>query len=111
MLLKTDVKTEGVQLPIMYALGVFEALYYKEGYELTVTSLLDGKHSDNSLHYKGLAADLRIDGVPSNKILEVCNDARALLYKLGFDVVIEVDHIHVEYDPKPGRSEYMLKHA
>jgi hypothetical protein len=112
MLLKVGVITEGVQPPTWYALGIFEALYYKYGYELTVTSLVDGVHPDaKNIHGRGFAADLRTNGVPAGVLLQIVGDARTLLYKLGFDIVVETDHTHVEYDPKPGRDEWLLKHA
>ena len=112
MLLKTGVITDGVQAPTWYACGVFEALYFNHGYDLTVTSLVDGIHPDlKNIHGRGFAADLRTDGVPIAVIAPIVQEARSLLYGLGFDVVLEHDHIHVEYDPKPTRSEWLLKHA
>lgn len=69
------------------------------GYASVITSALDGKHSTNSLHYTGFALDYRtrhlLDGVP--RVLQ-----RRISDCLGseFDVVLESDHIHIEYDPK-----------
>jgi hypothetical protein len=112
MLLKTGVISDGVQPPTWYACGLFEGLYFNHGYDLTVTSLVDGVHPDaKNIHGRGFAADLRIDGVPASLVQAIVQEARLLLYNLGYDVVLEKDHIHVEYDPKPGRSEWLLKHA
>ncbi len=112
MLLKVGVISEGVQPPTWYALGVFEALYYTRGYEMTVTSLVDGVHPDaKNIHGRGFAADLRINGVPDGFVVDIVNAATKLLFPLGFDTVLETDHIHVEYDPKPGRDEWLIKHA
>lgn len=112
MLLKVGVISEGVQPPTWYALGIFEGLYFIHGYELTVTSLVDGVHPDlKNVHGRGYAADLRIDGVPAGIIALIEDAAKTLLYKLGYDIVHEVDHIHVEWDPKPGRADWLLKHA
>lgn len=112
MLLKVGVISEGVQPSIWYALGVFEAIYYRYGYELTVTSLVDGIHPDaKNVHGRGLAADLRTNGVPEGVTDLIVDDSKNLLFNLGFDIVLESNHIHIEYDPKPGRDEWLLKHA
>lgn len=111
MLLKIGVISEGVQSPTWYALGVFEAVYYRYGYELTVTALLDGDHMTGSKHYEGLAADLRSNGIPGGIVDLIVNDSKNLLFHLGYDIKLEDDHIHMEFDPKPGRSEWLLKHA
>lgn len=67
-------------------------------YELpfTVTSITDGEHSRKSLHYVGFAFDLRLPP------LEVPCFVAELQQRLGysFDVVLERDHVHVEFQPK-----------
>ena len=66
-----------------------------------ITSGTDGKHGPSSLHYKGLALDLRINTIlPEVRPLV----ERDLKWALGpqFDVVLESDHFHVEFDPKEG---------
>lgn len=68
-------------------------------YACVITSGSDGVHGPNSLHYKGKALDLRINTIPSEKLQIVLKE---LKWALGpqFDVVLERDHIHVEFDPK-----------
>lgn len=63
--------------------------------ELVVTSGSDGTHMEGSLHYQGLALDLRNPRDPTAA-------AAVLRARLGreFDVIAEGHHIHVEYDPK-----------
>ena len=63
----------------------------------TITSGKDSKHSENSLHYKGLAIDLRSRDMKNPKLV-VKMLKMALDYEL--DIVLESDHIHIEYDPK-----------
>ncbi len=90
---------------VLYAIGVADAVYrLLAGRECVVTSFNDGKHGRDSLHYEGMAADLRTRDLPLHQKLAVFHALRALLEPLGFDVVLESDHIHLEYDPKAGEE-------
>lgn len=63
-----------------------------------ITSANDKKHMTSSLHYSDLAWDLRINNIPdAGKVEEI---ARMLRVDLGndYDVVVENDHIHCEFD-------------
>lgn len=63
-----------------------------------ITSANDRKHMTGSLHYEDLAWDLRSNNIPdAGKVEEI---ARTLRVDLGsdWDVVVEKDHIHVEFD-------------
>ena len=64
-----------------------------------ITSARDGKHSGNSLHYDGKACDIRTRDLGHELTTKY---AAALVTALGadYDVVVESDHIHLEYDPK-----------
>ena len=68
--------------------------------EVWITSGIDGVHSLNSLHYALRAADVRTRNFPTRSAIE--SFAAALRVELGraYDVVIEKDHLHVEFDPK-----------
>lgn len=99
MRVKEGVTFDGVKGPILRAMHLIEKIMESTG-EYCITSVTDGKHGPNSLHYKGLAFDLR-----SRHLKEVANVnmiARDIRAELGrnYDVVVEKDHIHVEYDPK-----------
>lgn len=98
MKFKEGVKFDGVRGPILKALWLAEPVMEKYG-DFVVTSLLDGKHSEKSLHYAGLAADLRTRHMKPNEITEAADKLRESLGK-NYDVVVESDHIHMEYDPK-----------
>lgn len=67
--------------------------------KLVITSGLEGEHSPGSLHYYGLAIDMRTRYFSD---IEVSQVAAQLTKDLGddFDVVITKTHIHCEYDPK-----------
>lgn len=81
-----------------------------ENYEITITSGNDGKHSKHSLHYKNKAIDIRTRDMEQKEKVW-----RRIKYTLGrdYDVILEDDHIHIEYDPKivqPKPKENVQKH-
>lgn len=69
------------------------------GKVITITSLLDGRHSIKSKHYTGNAFDIRISKYTPFELKAL---VKALKIALGtnYDVILEKDHIHIEYDPK-----------
>lgn len=75
-------------------------VYKKYGVVPVITSANDSKHSANSLHYKNLAWDLRVWGLPD--VSAVAEELKGILNVKSndYDVINEGDHIHVEYDPK-----------
>jgi hypothetical protein len=75
-------------------------VYVKEGQTFTITSLTDGTHGPKSLHYKGRAFDLRTKDLKPNATPH--GMAMKLRAALGgsYDVVVESDHLHIEYQPK-----------
>lgn len=99
MNLKKGVNCSGVNPEILLALLVADGIYQDFGYDMTVTSLKDGKHMMKSLHYVGKAADIRISNV---RKMDTIHIFKALIEALtdDFDVVLEPTHIHIEYDPK-----------
>ena len=76
---------------------IAEEVYGKQGVELVITSANDGKHGDKTLHHKGLALDLRTWTLGDRKSY-VASELQRTLGE-AYDVVLEVDHIHMEYDP------------
>lgn len=74
-------------------------VYARMGYECVITSGNDGQHMSGSKHLEGNALDYRTSTMNLTeraRLKAMCRDA------LGeeFDVVLETDHLHVEYDPK-----------
>jgi len=67
-----------------------------------ITSAADGKHMAKSLHYVNRAFDVRIRNIVGDIDAEAalwCERLRSTLGK-DYDVVLEGDHIHIEFDPK-----------
>lgn len=100
MQIKHGVVTEGSATALWYALGAAETICLELcKKEITITSMLDGTHQPDSLHYRGLAADIRTRDLDPVTTATLYHRIKARLYQLGFDVVREQDHIHIEYDP------------
>lgn len=96
--LKPGVVWGHMTLPGIMALYFTGYAYDQHGEQLlVVTSLTDGEHITNSKHYTGEALDVRLPEKADPEDVGL-----TLQHFLGpdFDVVIEPDHIHVEFDPK-----------
>lgn len=68
------------------------------GREAVITSTRDGTHRSDSLHYEGKAIDLRTYDMPPGRDAEIVRELKSALGN-DFDIVLEYDHIHLEYDP------------
>jgi len=79
---------------------VCDRIYAAHGQAMTVTSVNDSSHMVRSKHYEGRAFDLRINDLPAEVREQIGVELQHELTPLGFDVVIESDHFHVEHDPK-----------
>ena len=104
---KHDVsQVQGVQLPTIRGMIVMAGVMKEYGKRFTIPSINDGKHSDGSKHYEGLAFDTRtrdegphFQQWPDELKRQIAQTARN---RLGpdYDVVVERTHIHTEFHPK-----------
>jgi len=97
MLLKLGVDISRLNREIRRALKVIDQLYNIHKEEAVITSTYEGNHSPNSLHYSNDAIDIRILQRGSDKQLlkdlkDACED--------NYDIIMEYDHFHIEYNPK-----------
>lgn len=101
MILKAGVRLRGARPELIVALIVASEVYREHGRSFTVTSVCDSSHSRGSLHYKGMAFDCRTltAGVLPEEASKIADGIRNRLGS-DFDVVVEKDHIHIEWDPK-----------
>lgn len=103
--LKPGVRIHGMRPEINFAMTAIDGFMRDHGHPLTtITSVIDGTHSPGSLHYVGAAFDIRTRDLPHDK-LEQYRIAIKELIGMDFDVVIEPDHIHVEFQPKQSYSK------
>lgn len=111
--LKEGVRISGVRPELLIGVVVACGVYERMRETFVITAMLDGKHMDGSLHYKGLAFDCRLPSwyqQPRPAVVPTPEDhalQEELKRELGddFDVVLEGDHIHIEYDPPAPKEQ------
>lgn len=96
--IKPDVRVRGISNEILLAIMVAQSVFEAFQKDLTITSITDGDHKAGSLHHTGEAVDLRSRDIDGTVLMQILTQLRAQLGG-SFDVVLEKDHIHVEYDP------------
>ncbi len=99
LFIKPGVRITGLRPEILLAAVAAESVYREAGYVLTITAAIDGKHMAGSLHYAGSAIDIRTRDVPADKIPAILAKLKEALAG-DFDVLLEGDHIHIEFQPK-----------
>jgi hypothetical protein len=98
--LKQGVRVQGLRPEILLAAIVADGVYRDlDARDAVITSCVDGSHSPGSKHYVGAAIDLRIWTLEEAKHKTAVRMLKERLTD-DYDVVLEHDHIHVEYDPK-----------
>lgn len=107
MIIKDGVILAGLDICMRPALISAERVWRDVGQRpegVTVTSGLEGTHSAGSLHYYGRALDFRTRYFDDDLKAEVFKALVVALDLRYFNVVLEVDHIHVEYELIPFKS-------
>jgi len=97
MLLKPGVDISQLKPQIRKKLTLINNIFQKYRDEMVITSTYGGNHAPGSLHYAHLAIDLRLPA-RNNNIEPLSTDIRSALGS-DYDVILETDHIHIEYDP------------
>jgi len=100
MEIKHGVRLAGIAPEMALAAVVVDSVFRDYGLGCVITSVTDSDHGTGSLHYCGMAFDLRRRHITDDDLLRQI--MAELKRRLGpdFDVVLEPTHIHVEYDPK-----------
>ena len=95
---KKGVRLRGLQPEMLTAIDILAEVFERNNLPLTLTSAREGNHGSHSHHYKGLAVDIRVWDIADS----VDAYASYMREALGpdYEVVVESDHIHVEFDPQ-----------
>jgi len=96
--IKPGVRLLGLKPEVSIGLQVAEGVYAAHGWTLRLTCGTEGKHQRASLHYAGQAVDLGLP--PSGTDLPAFIVELRLALGEEFDVLLEADHIHLEWQPK-----------
>ncbi len=97
------VRLHSLSPQLVMGLQVADSIYReKTAREVFITSGSDGRHGAGSKHPVGYAADLRLPSWYSGDKSHDVGITIELSLHLGkdWDVVLEADHIHIEWDPK-----------
>lgn len=97
---KAGVNIFGIRPELILAMLVAEQAYEKYEYDFVVTSITDGEHRKDSLHYVGAAFDCRTKHMEALDVFKVTNEIKSKLPADTFDIIPEDDHIHIEFQPK-----------
>ncbi len=103
MVAKQNVKFLYFTRPMLRMMDVVMETWTFES-EPLVTSAFDGIHMKTSLHYQGLALDFRKITIPETRQQGYCNTLQAKLGK-DYQVILEKDHIHIEYQPQAPKPQ------
>jgi hypothetical protein len=98
MAIKHGVSLEVLTPQAVLAVCITASVVNRFGYGFTLTSGRDGRHIPGSLHAKGRAFDFRSRDIPEGDREDLFSEVREALGP-EFDVVVESDHVHVEWDP------------
>lgn len=105
--LKPKVSLKGLDQKMHPTLKRAGKIWQKYGKTLVITSTIEGKHCKGSKHYSGLAVDLRTKYF-KKKIQTQVSDKLSEALGEDFQVLLENDHIHVEYHPLPNVEKFNI---
>ena len=96
---KDGVSVDGIKKETITLIAFLNCYFYlRIGKQLVITSCTDGKHMKGSKHYSGYAIDIRTRHLNAQEIEKLVIWFKNN-YDKNYDIVVEKDHIHVEYDP------------
>ncbi len=92
------VKLAGLKPQIVLAAAICSDTFDKHRCDCVITSANDSsEHMIGSKHYYGEAIDIRTKNIDHETMCAIVEELKLFLGE-EFDVVLESDHLHVEYD-------------
>ena len=102
---KDGVDLYGLQYEMRLVLIEADRIWRKHGQELVITSTWENNtpHGANSYHWFGYAVDFRTNYFGNEQAKIVRDELRLVLPEM-YDVVLEDDHMHIEFDVERARG-------
>ncbi|MDX2221134.1 MAG: hypothetical protein SFV21_00205 [Rhodospirillaceae bacterium] len=97
--IKPGVRLHGLRPEMAVAVTIVNGVLAEIPVKTVITSAIDGRHGHGSLHFVGAAIDIRSREIPPARLAET-KDKLAAALGPDFDVVLEPDHFHIEFQPK-----------
>lgn len=107
-----SVNIDSLEKEMVLVLNALTSIAFELGLKgFIITSGNDGSHGGssgtNSLHYKNRAIDISFrEAIKNSQIKGINSSSGIVIQKLrakfpkNYDIIIEKDHLHIEYDPK-----------
>lgn len=104
MELKSGLKLAGIKPEILLGVMILQELFLENDSYMIITEFTGGQHGINSLHYKGLAVDIRTKSLDPKAKDSILTFGKLRLGK-NYDFILEDagkenEHFHLEFDPK-----------
>ncbi len=93
-----SINMDGVRGVILKAMAIVEPIMERYG-PFVCTSAHDGKHMDTSLHYVGLAFDIRTWGLKTEEDKQKALGDLKIALGADYQIIEEEDHFHAEVSP------------
>lgn len=97
--IKEGVIINGIKPEMMLVITIAQEFYKDLKIDCVITSCCDGKHSSTSLHYVGYALDFRTRNMNNFQQKLLLESLKNQLTK-EYDIILESNHLHVEFQPK-----------
>ena len=101
--IKSGASISGLRPEMVLALIIIDGILSQYDVDVVLTSGLDSKHGRGSLHFVGLALDFRTRDMAPDDLGPATLEIKAALGE-QYDVVLEGNHWHVEFQPKIGNN-------
>ncbi len=98
-MIKPGVDVRGIQPEILLARIIAGEIFARYDAACIITSVVEGKHREDSKHYTGQSVDLRTRHL-DERLRPVIAEAISKALGPQYDVVLEASHLHIEHDPK-----------
>ena len=98
-MIKEGAKVNGIRPEMVLAYAMIQPIFKKLGIDCVITEATGATHNEGSLHYVGLAIDIRNRDIPVDIQAWLQVKLQNILGS-QYEVLLESDHYHIEFQPK-----------